>query len=304
MKILVIGTGAIGSFYGSLLAKAGAEVSVVARSDYDHIRAHGIEIKSDEREDWRFIPVAVYRHSSEIPGKPDCVLLCVKLAGGVDPVSLARDALGPDTAIVLIANGIDVERNLSEAFPSHELLSALSYVYATRISPGKIRHQGGGRLIVGRYPYGITPKAKILVEMLRGQGIQAETSDNIVTSRWGKSLWSVAFAALSVLSGGLTVREILETSEPLVREIMDEVCRIAAAVGHALPPGLTDKQIAFSWTMKPYKPSMLVDFEVGRAMETEIILGAPLRAARKANIPAPHLETLYALLTMREMKNT
>lgn len=301
MKILVIGTGAIGSFYGSLLAKAGAEVSVVARSDYDHVCANGIDIQSDKLGAWHFKPAAVYRDAASVKDKPDYVLLCVKMVEGVDQAALVRDALGPNTAIVLIANGVDVEKELAEAFPSRELISVLTYINVTRIAPGKIWHQDNGFLILGSYPYGSSERTKGLADIFTRSGLSATLNDDIITVRWGKCVWNAAFNPVSVLSGGLTVKDILQVGESFIRAIMDEVCCIAAAVGHAVLPGTTDKMIEFSRGLPPYKTSMLVDFEAGRPLETEAILGAPVRAARRAGVAAPHLESLYALMKLREL---
>jgi 2-dehydropantoate 2-reductase len=299
MKTLIIGTGAIGSFYGSLLAKAGGEVSVVARSDYDHVSAHGIDIHSDKLGDWHFKPAAVYRSAAEVKDKPDYVLLCVKMVEGIDQAALVRDALGPDTSIVLIANGIDVETDLAAAFPSHELISGLAFVCVTRAAPGKIWHQDYGRLALGTYPQGASVKVKELAAAFARSGISAEVNDDIVVARWSKCVWNAPFNPLSVLSGGLTVKEILETSESLVRALMNEVSAVAAAIGHPLPPDITDKMVAYSYNMQPYKTSMLVDFEAGRPLETEAILGAAVRAGRKAGVAVPHLESIYALMRMR-----
>ena len=301
MKILIIGTGAIGSFYGSLLAKAGAEVSVVARSDYDYVSQHGIDIRSEKLGDWHFKPSAVYPTAAEIKDKPDYVLLCVKMIGGVDQAALVRDALGPNTTIVLIANGIDVETELAQAFPKHELISALAFVCVTRTVPGKIWHQDYGRLVLGTYPKTVSAKTQALADAFTRSGISAEASADIVTARWSKCVWNAPFNPLSVLSGGLTVKDILKISEDLVRAVMQEVCSIAAALGHALPPDLVDKMIAYSATMEPYKTSMLVDFEAGRPMEIEAILGAAVREGRKAGVATPYLESLYAVMQMREL---
>ncbi len=301
MKILVIGTGAIGSFYGSLLAKAGAEVAVVARSDYDHVREHGIDIRSDTLGDWHFKPAAMYRTAAEVADKPDYVLLCIKMLEGIDQASLVRDALGPNTSIVLIANGLDVEVELAAVFQHHELISGVTYIRVTRMAPGKIWHQGEGKIVLGTYPHGVSTKTQKLVDIYAATPVKGAATENIVKDRWAKTVWNAAFNPISVLSGGLTVSDILKTSESLVRGVMNDVCRVAAAVGHKLPDDWVDNRIAFSYGMAPYKTSMLVDFEAGRPMETEAILGAAVRAANRLHIDAPHIETLYALLRMRAL---
>ena len=303
MRILVIGTGAIGSFYGSLLAKAGADVSVLARSDYEDVKAHGIEIRSETRlGQWHFTPSRVVASAADLDEAPDFVLLCIKLVEGADRAALLRDALGPDTAIVLLSNGVDIENEIAAAFPDHELISGLAFICVTRTAPGKIWHQAYGRLALGNYPQGLSEKTRALAAAFESAGIGCNITENIVTARWQKCLWNAAFSPLSVLSGGLSTTDLLTTQEALIRSIMNEVSAIAAALGHPQPDGIIDQQIDGTRKMPPYKTSMLLDFEAGRPMETEAILGNTVRAGHRAGVAIPHLDTVYALMKLRELR--
>ncbi len=303
MKVLVIGTGAVGSFYGALLARIGAEVSVVARSDYEQVRTSGIEIISETPlGDYRFRPAAVVRDAAELSEKPDYALLCVKVVEGVDRPALLKDALGPSTAIVLVSNGIEIEDEVAKAFPDHELISGLAFICVTRTGPGKIWHQAYGRLALGNYPNGLSEKTKALAAAYERSGIHCIASENIVTARWQKCVWNAAFNPLSVLSGGLGTNDILTAQEAFVRAIMEEICLIATALGHALPSDTVDRQVDSTDKMPPYKTSMLLDFEAGRPMETEAILGNAVRAGRRTGARIPHLESIYALMKLRELK--
>jgi 2-dehydropantoate 2-reductase len=305
MKVLVIGTGAVGGFYGSLLAKAGAEVSVVARSDYEQVRDHGIQVRSETRlGSYHFQPAAVVRDAAELPDKPDFVLLCIKVVEGADRVGLLKDALGPDTAIVLVSNGVEIENEIAAAFPHHELISGLAFICVTRTAPGQIWHQAYGRLALGNYPSGLSEKTKNLCAAFERSGINCVAAEDIVTARWQKCVWNAPFNPLSVLSGGLSTSDILGTQEPFVRAIMEEICCIAAALGHALPADIVDKQVDSTYKMPPYKTSMLLDFEAGRPMEIEAILGHAVRAGRRAQVRIPHLESIYALMKLRELRLT
>ncbi|MEY2680273.1 MAG: hypothetical protein RL661_504 [Pseudomonadota bacterium] len=302
MRILVIGTGAIGSFYGSLLAKAGAEVSVLARSDYEHVKTHGIDLRSETSlGQWHFTPSQVFASAANLAEAPDFVLLCIKLVEGADRIALLRNALGPKTAIVLISNGVEIEDEIAAAFPDHELISGLAFICVTRTAPGQIWHQAYGRLALGNYPVGLSEKTRALAAAFESAGIGCNATENIVTARWQKCLWNAAFSPLSVLSGGLSTSEILTTQEPLIRAIMSEVSAIASALGHPQPDGIIDQQIDGTRKMPPYKTSMLLDYEAGRAMETEAILGNTVRAGHRAGVAIPHLDTLYALMKLREL---
>lgn len=301
MKVLVIGTGAIGGFYGGLLAKQGAEVSVVARSDYAEVSEHGIAVRSETPlGDFHFQPARVLRSAAELDAPPDYVLLCVKVVAGADRAGLLKDALGPETAIVLVSNGVEIEDEVAAAYPGHELISGLAFICVTRTAPGQLWHQAYGRLALGNYPGGVSDKVRELCAAFERSGIGCAAAEDVAGARWQKCVWNAAFSPLSVLSGGLDTQAILDVQEPLARALMEEVVSVAAALGHPLAPGLADKQVESTRKMPAYKTSMLLDYEAGRPMETEAILGNAVRAGQRAGVPVPRLESVYALMKLRE----
>jgi 2-dehydropantoate 2-reductase len=301
MKILIIGAGAIGGYYGSYLARQGAEVSYLARSDYAYLKEHGFAI-SGLQGDYAFRPAQVLRAASELSEKPDYAMLCVKVAAGVDRVGLLRGVLGPETAIVLLSNGVEIEDEIAAAYPSHEIISGLAFICVTRIGPGKILHQAYGRLALGAYPVGISAKTQALCEAFGQAGLSCSAEADVIAARWRKCVWNAAFNPLSVLSGGLSTAEVLSTQEPFVRAIMAEVASIAGALKHPLPDDIVELNIASTYQMPPYKTSMLLDYEGGRPMETEAILGNAVRRGRSLGVAIPHLESIYALMKLRELR--
>ena len=301
-KVLIIGAGAIGGFYGSLLAKAGADVAVVCRSEYEHVKQHGFIINSHVLGNWTFTPSQVLENAAEYNGTADYVLLCTKVVPSVDRVALIRPAVAADTAIVFIQNGVDIEQEIVSAFPGNEIISGLAYVCCNRIKKGEILHQAYGRLVLGNLPGSVSLKATRLCELIRQSGIDCDASEYIVSERWKKCVWNAAFNPLSVLSGGLHTLEILKSQETFVRSLMQEVCRIAEASGYQLPDNTVDVNIEITYEAPPYKTSMLLDYENGQAMETEAILGNAVRAAKRSGITSPYLESVYALMKLRELK--
>lgn len=301
MNILIIGTGAVGSFYGSLLARQGHTVSVLARSDYEAVKTQGIAITSSALGDYHFRPHQVVRSGAELTEKPDYVLQCIKVVKEADRIGMLKDTLGPNTRIVLISNGIDIENEIAEAYPEHELISGLAFICVTRTAPAKIWHQAYGRLVLGNYPRGATDSTLALCASIKQSGINCVAFENIITARWQKCVWNAAFNPISVLSGGLGTAEILKAQEPLLRSVMHEITTIAHASGHTLADDVIDVSIGSTVTMPSYKTSMLIDFEAGRPMETEAILGNAVRWGRRLGVAIPHLETLYGLMTLREL---
>jgi 2-dehydropantoate 2-reductase len=297
MKVLIIGSGAVGSYFGAKLAQAGAEVSVLARSDYAHVQEHGIHIQSPDG-DYHFQPRAVVRHGAELAEKPDYAMVCIKVVEGADRVAMLQGAVGPQTAIVLLSNGIGIEQEVAEAFPDNEIISALAFIGVTRTAPGQIHHQAYGNLAVGSFGGGISNKTQALAEAFQAAGVKCAANEDIATARWQKCVWNAAFNPVSVLTG-LDTGQILASQESFIRTLMQEVCAIAAADGHALPDSLVDKSIHSTLKMPPYKTSMLVDYEAGRPLELEAILGNAVRAGQKAGVAAPHLATVYALMALK-----
>ena len=304
-SVLVVGTGAIGGFYGSKLAQAGASVSVVCRSDYDVIRAYGISVESI-LGDFHFKPVEVLRHAREAAEPPELILVATKVIPEVVSVpDLIREAVGPQTAILLIQNGIHIEDPVAEAFPSNEIISGLAFIAVTRTAPGRIVHQDFGRLTVGCYPKGTSEWTHTLGRLYASVGVPFVESPDIVTERWRKLVWNAGFNPVSVLGGGLTTREMMESAGALklVRQVMEEVCLLAEADGHPLPKGIIEANIEGTRSMKPYKTSMLLDFEARRPMEVEAILGNALRAGRRLGVSVEHIEVLYVLLRLADVRN-
>ncbi|MCK9635711.1 MAG: 2-dehydropantoate 2-reductase [Methylobacter tundripaludum] len=302
IKVLVIGAGAVGAFYGSLLSQAGAEVSVVCRSDYDQVKQHDFIINSQALGRWNFTPAQVLKNVTDFKGTPDYILLCTKIIPTLDRVALIRPVVGRNTSIVFIQNGVEIEQEMLNAFPNNELVSGLAFICCNRTGPGEILHLAYGRLALGNLPNGVSLKTAQLCELFNQSGIDCGAIDNIVTGRWQKCVWNAPFNPLSVLSGGLLTLDILQTQEFFVRSIMQEICNIASAVGHPLPDDIVDTNIENTYAMPPYKTSMLLDYEADQPMETEAILGNALRAARRVGIAAPHLESVYALMKLRELK--
>jgi 2-dehydropantoate 2-reductase len=304
MNILVIGAGAVGAFYGSALARQGACVSVVCRSDYDAVTRDGYDIKSPLLGDHRFRPYAVYREPAECSEAQDIVILTSKVLPSIDRVSLLRPVVGNGTVIVLIQNGVDIEQEIADAFPTNELLSSLAFIGVGRGAPGEVHHQTLGSLVLGRYPSGVTPTAERLAAMFETSKVSCKVTGDVVTARWQKAVWNAPFNPISIMGGVLDTAQMLATGEheAFVRKAMQEVCDAAAANGHPLPPKLIDNMIAGTRAMPAYKTSMALDYENGRPMEIEAILGATVRAGQRAGVAMPTLEAVYAVAKMIEGK--
>ncbi|HIB63220.1 MAG TPA: 2-dehydropantoate 2-reductase, partial [Methylococcaceae bacterium] len=190
---LVFGTGAIGGFYGSLLARQGLQVSVVCRSDYPHIKQHGFQINSHELGQWPFQPEQTFNSTPAVKTPVDYLLVCTKVLDTLDRVKLIKPAVSKATTIVLIQNGIAIEDEIIAAFPDNEVVSGLAFICSNRISHGEIEHLAYGRLTLGNAPRGYSEKTQQLVTLFQNAGIDCQLSESITTARWQKCIWNAPF---------------------------------------------------------------------------------------------------------------
>ncbi|MBA1148326.1 2-dehydropantoate 2-reductase [Ectothiorhodospiraceae bacterium WFHF3C12] len=298
-SVLVLGAGAIGAFYGAILNRAGCEVSVVLRSEYEAVNENGFEISS-ELGDLSFRPAAVYRSAAECPTPPDYLVVGLKVVDGIDRVSAMRPAVGPDTTIVLIENGIDIEPEIAEAFPDNRLISALAYVAVSRVAPGRVVHKAYGQLVFGNFPRGVDGVTEAFGELLRSGGVKTKVTDTVVRERWRKCVWNGAFNPASVVAGGADTRTMLDVAdgEAFMAALMNEIIAVAAADGHEFPAEMVQTSLEQTRKMPAYRNSMALDYLHGRPLELEAMLGNVIRLARRLNVDVPHLETVYTLARM------
>lgn len=306
-KILLIGPGAVGVYFCGRLAEAGAEVSVVARSDYDTVKAHGYEIASSAG-DFRFTPAAVLKEAAEYPGEPDWIIAATKVLPEIDLAGLMRGAIrSPHTRILLIQNGIFIEAPVAAAFPDNPLYSGAAYIGVARTAPGRFRHQDGGRLTFGRY--GNRPpkaEAEALCARFRQTPIKTRLVDNISFYRWQKLLWNVPFNSVSVAAGGLDTRQMVDDPEieALCLALMHEVVAAARLDGVELTEEMCQGNMQYTRDFVPYKTSMLLDYEAGRPMELDAIVGNIVSFAAERGLELPRLAAILALMRSLDRKNT
>lgn len=298
--ILVIGAGAIGSFYGAILKRAGCTVSVVLRSDYDAVKADGFRFTSPLGE-LSWTPDQVYQPGDTPSRFPDYVLLCVKVLPGVDRAELVRPWLGEHTGLVLIENGLDIERELADAFPRNPLVSCLAFIAVSRTGPGEVHHQAYGQLVMGNFPAGFDDHCRRLSVLFKEGGIDVNDSKAVVGERWRKCVWNAPFNPLSVLCNGADTLSILDApgGEDLIRIMMEEVMAVAAADGYPLPADLVEKNLAGTRKMGAYKNSMALDYLNDRPIELDAILGNLVAIAGRHQVPVPHLTTVLTALRIR-----
>jgi 2-dehydropantoate 2-reductase len=186
-RILILGAGAIGGFYGNALSKAHAHVTLVARSEYAVLKTQGYKITSETLGEQLFFPHDVLTSCHHYQGKhPDYLIVSLKVIQGINRVELMKPAVGPNTVIVLIENGVEIEQEIQDAFPDNQIISCLAFIQVSRIAPGLIEHYAYGELTIGNFPYEVIKECQALAELFERGGVPVVLNENISQGRWQK----------------------------------------------------------------------------------------------------------------------
>lgn len=309
-KILLHGSGAIGTIYVYLLLKAGCDVTAVCRSNYEAVKADGFHIDSDKFGKGIHIHPKVVRTPEEAAaaGQYDYLIVSCKAFPDLHIAKTISAAVTPGhTTIVLIQNGVDIEQEYASQFPSNPLLSCVVYLPTTQIKPGFIEMGNLENLQIGPYPASAHKDEKVkasadqFITLLKSAGGNAQYFQDIQEKRWNKLLLNVPLNPICALTLSRDAAFLGSSSESegVIKEVMNEVMTIAQSLGHssvneaAVKEGL--ERVKERIGTKGVEPSMLVDVLCNRRIEVEVILGNPLRRARELGVQVPRIEMLYVL---------
>ena len=294
----IIGSGAVGGLYGAMLARAGHDVHFLLRSDFEHVRENGWQIKSH----WSDFDLANVNAHKTVDTMPACDVTVVGLKtvkNDLLPALLPQPTSGGGVVLVL-QNGMGVEGDVAQLVGDERVFGGCCFLCCNKTGPGQIHHIDYGRIVFGPYcnsPTTIAKAEKICGEM-RDSGIEVQTSDDLNMIRWRKLMWNIPFNGLSVVLDASTDQLVSnEDSVELIRAIITEVHQAATACGATIAPEWIDKTIDHTRTMKPYDSSMRLDYLAGRPMELQMILKNPIEAAHQAGVDMPKTEMLYQLLS-------
>ena len=295
-RIAVVGTGAIGSYYGAKLANFGRDVHFLMRSDLPEVRRSGIRIRS-KSGDIHVAKVNRYATTEEI-GACDLVLIALKTTSNSALLHLLPPLLHQTTMLLTFQNGLGNEEFLADNFGSERVLGGLCFVGLNRVAPGVIEHYAGGRVMLAEYSGYPKPRTHDISWEFKRCGVVSTVAENLGFERWRKLVWNIPFNGLAVAAGGIDTGMIVSDERLRARalSLMDEVIAGANACGYALPTAIALKQMQATESMRAYKPSTLIDFEAGKPMELDAIWGEPLRRARAAGAKLPEVAKLYAEL--------
>ena len=315
MKICVYGAGAIGGLMAAWLARAGHEVSVIARgAQLEAIRRDGLRVRSKDGTD-------SFRIKAEADpaklGAQDYILVTVKAQSLTGVAETIAPLLGKDTSVVTAMNGVpwwffhglkrpdarleslDPGGRLSRAIPTERVVGCVIHLAASTPEPGLISHNMGSRLILGEPGGRNTARTKRIADALSAAGFEAVVTDAIEKEFWVKLLGNVSFNPVSALTV-TTADQLIQNRE--VKAYMVEIMREVLAIGRAVGVDADidpEARIDMARALGRFKTSMLQDLEAGKPLEIDGLLAGTLEIAHKAGVRAPFTESLFGLIRAR-----
>ena len=297
MRIVVMGAGGTGGYFGAKLARAGLDVTFVARGAHlAGIRAHGLRVKSAIEGEWVVRAPTVDR----LDGLPPAglVLFCVKSFDTEDAAHAIRPVVGAHTGVLSIQNGVDNEDTLGRILGPGHVMGGVAQVFATIEAPGVINHALLGRIIFGEMDGKETERVRATLAACERAGIPAEISPHILRALWEKYVFIAAAAgmtALTRLPAGV-LRRVPETRR-MYRLLLEEMAALGRAVGAGLADGAVDACLETLDALGPTAYSSLHhDLSHGRRLELEALHGHAVRLGLRHGIATPMLFAVYAAL--------
>ncbi len=322
MRIVIAGAGAIGGYIGARLARSGADVVLFARGP--HLRAmqdRGLKIISPDG-DFEVKP-QVTGHLATI-GPADVVILGVKAHSLTSLAPQLRPLFGQDTVVVSTQNGIpwwyfqshggaleglrlervDPGGVIASSIEPRRVVGSLAYFATDIVEPGVIRHTEGNKISFGEPDGTKSERLRIVAEPMIAAGFRCPITARFRHEVWVKLLGNVAFNPVSAMTGG-TLEELVRHPDVsgTIRQIMTETEAVAGKLGIGLPISI-EQRMAGAEKVGAHKTSMLQDFEAGRPMELEAVVGAVVELGERLAVPMPATQTVYACAKMLSEKQS
>lgn len=304
----VIGTGAVGGYYGSLLQRSGKEVHFLLHSDYDHVKHYGLTISS-KNGDFALPQVNAYNNPHTLPRCDVTIVALKSTANGILPDILPH-VVNENGIVLLLQNGYGQEELIAAIAGVKTIVAGLCFVCTTKTGPGAICHQDYGSVILAQFtkngsPSGITEVMQQIAADLALAGVSVDIVPDLIEARWRKLVWNIPFSGLTTLFHVDTAYIVNSPAmQKLTKDLMYEVLEGASALGRVIPESFIDKMMMDTRGMRPYFPSMKLDFDAGKALELDAMYKKPLEAAAAHGKRLTRIEMLYEELSFLQEKKT
>jgi len=301
MRFAILGSGAVGGYYGAKLARAGHHVTFIARGAHlAAIRERGLLIRSPTLGD--FTVKAPAEEDTTRVGRVDVVIVAVKTYDNPTALPLIAPMLGPDSAVVTVQNGVDSPHEVAAALGEGPVIGGATYIATALMAPGVIEQTGVHRRIVFGEVFGELPRlssrVRTIHDALNSADIQSEAVEDGRGPIWEKFIFLVTLAGFTGAArlpiGPLWADEVIRAQ---FLEGCREVERVARAEGVPVRADVIDRITSYvSAIPGSMRSSLLIDLSQGKRIEVEALQGSIVRRAAKASIQVPIMSTLYALL--------
>jgi 2-dehydropantoate 2-reductase len=297
----ILGTGALGGFYGARLQQAGLDVHFLLRSDYEYVKQHGLVVESPDG-DFNLPQVHAYNNVHQMP-KCDVVIWSLKTTQNYLLSEILPHFAKNDSIFLVLQNGLGIETNVAEIVSDRTVMGGLCFLCSNKVGLGKIRHLDYGTITMGEYsegyqPCGITEQLQKIAAEFELAGIPIEMSEDLLLARWKKLVWNISV----VLDARTDELMANPDTRILIEELMAEVVAGAKSCDRIIPDSFVKKMLDYTDKMQPYRTSMKLDYDEKRALEVEAIFGNPLRMAQAAGVNLPKIEMLYRQLKFLDVR--
>jgi 2-dehydropantoate 2-reductase len=300
MRVLVMGSGGVGGYYGGVLAQQGHDVTFVARGPHlAALRERGLELRRGGAVT-RLQPVVAVASPSEAPGPFELVLFTVKTYDTEDAAAALRPAVGPDTAVLTLQNGVESAERLGRIFGADRVLAGTTILRSRLVAPGVVEESGAAcRATLGELAGAVTPRVRAVAAALQEAGVDATVTTDIRLALWEKFAPLAAHASITSACQ-LPVGPIRDTAEgaALYRAMLAESFAVGRAAGVTLTPAFQDRILAHLLSTMPpdAETSMQWDYARQGRVELEQLTGTVVRLGHEHGVPTPHFDALYAVL--------
>jgi len=303
----IVGTGAIGGYYGARLQQAGCDVHFLLRSDYEWVKAKGMRVES-VRGSFDLPQVQAYRDPQQMP-PCDVVAIALKSTQNHLLPKLLPPLLKPDSTVLLLQNGLGFEAQVAAIAAPRPVVGGLCFICANKVGPGQVRHLDYEAIALAEYradeqPAGVTAAMQAIASDFERAGVPIRLRDDLWQVRWEKLAWNIPFNGLSV-SLNATTAEMMASApiRELAEALMQEVAAGAASCGRPFGADFIPQLLEHTAQMRSYLTSMKLDYDARRPLELEGIFGAPLRAAAARGVALPRVAALYQQLQFLDARN-
>ena len=304
-KVALVGAGAVGGFYGGMLANSGVDLSFLFRSNYEAVRQKGLFLvhhQEDGREE-RVDPLQFYQDPSAI-GVCDWILVAVKSTANGKLEKILSPLVGQQTRFLTLQNGMGNVENLAHFFGHNRtILAGLCFTCINRTEANRIESLLPGYVQFGQYGSALNQEADNLVSAFEEANIDVKRVDSLDEALWRKLCWNIPFNGLSIACGGITTDQILANPSYRTRalRLMQEIQAGALACGIEIEDSFLERQFSLTEPMGAYRPSSLIDYLAGKPVEVETIWGVPLRRALSKGVVMEELTYLHDELSALTM---